>query len=51
FTTKTKGSGVGLALSRQFIEAAGGSLKIENRIIGGIRAGVRVTVDLPREKT
>ncbi len=51
FTSKIKGSGVGLALSRQFIEAAGGSLKIENRIIGGIRAGVRVTVDLPREKT
>ncbi len=50
FTTKIKGSGVGLALSRQFIEAAGGSLKIENRINGGIRAGVRVTVDLPREK-
>ncbi len=51
FTSKIKGSGVGLALSRQFIEAAGGSLKIESRITGGIKSGVCVTVELPREKT
>ncbi len=51
FTTKIKGSGVGLALSRQFIEAAGGSLKIENHFSDGIRSGVRVIVELPREKT
>jgi len=50
FTTKIKGSGVGLALSRQFIEAAGGSLKIENRVPIDSRTGVRVTVELPREK-
>jgi signal transduction histidine kinase len=47
FTTKVKGSGVGLALSRQFIEAAGGSLKIENRKSGG----VRVSIELPGEKS
>ena len=51
FTTKTKGSGVGLALSRQFIEAAGGSLKIENRNTGNGEAGVRTVIELPWRKT
>jgi nitrogen-specific signal transduction histidine kinase len=46
FTTKTKGSSVGLALSRQLIEAAGGTLKLENRDNGGVQA----IIDLPREK-
>jgi two-component system sensor histidine kinase HydH len=51
FTTRIKGSGVGLALSRQFIEAAGGILKIENRSSEDSRTGVHVTVELPREKS
>ncbi|MCK5736437.1 MAG: HAMP domain-containing histidine kinase [Spirochaetaceae bacterium] len=50
FTTKIKGSGIGLALSRQFVEAAGGSLYIENRISNGSIDGVRVIIELPREK-
>ena len=47
FTTNIKGSGVGLALARQFIEAADGTLRIENRSSGGVRA----IMELPREKT
>jgi len=32
FTTKKKGSGIGLALSRRIIEQQGGSIKIESRL-------------------
>jgi two-component system sensor histidine kinase HydH len=42
FTTKSKGSGVGLAIARRFAEAAGGSLKIENREGGGVRAALEI---------
>jgi signal transduction histidine kinase len=34
FTTKPKGSGIGLVLSRQIAEAHGGSLSLENRVRG-----------------
>jgi two-component system sensor histidine kinase HydH len=35
FTTKSSGTGIGLAVSRRFLEAAGGSISIENRPGGG----------------
>jgi two-component system sensor histidine kinase HydH len=35
FTTKSSGTGIGLAVSRRFLEAAGGSISIENRPDGG----------------
>jgi len=45
FTTKApgKGTGLGLALSRQYVESFGGTLGVENRAEGG----ARFTVDLP----
>ena len=44
FTTKSGGSGIGLALSRQIAEAHGGSLVVENR---ADRQGVRAMLRLP----
>lgn len=38
FTTKIQGSGIGLAMSRRFVETAGGSLELENREGGGASA-------------
>jgi two-component system sensor histidine kinase HydH len=35
FTTKSSGTGIGLAVSRRFLEAAGGSVSVENRPGGG----------------
>lgn len=35
FTTKTKGSGIGLAITKRFIEAAGGSINFEREKEGG----------------
>jgi len=40
FTTKIHGSGIGLSISRQFVEARGGSLKIYERDGGGTVAEV-----------
>ena len=45
FTSKTKGSGIGLAVARRFVEAAGGELELEDRPGGGTVARVL----LPRE--
>jgi nitrogen fixation/metabolism regulation signal transduction histidine kinase len=44
FTTKSGGSGIGLALSRQIAEGHGGALTVENRTD---RQGVRATFRLP----
>jgi hypothetical protein len=43
YTTKTTGTGIGLAIVDGFVRAASGKLRIENRAEGG----ARVTVDLP----
>ncbi len=43
FTTKIHGSGIGLAISKQFVEAASGSLKVGSRDGGG----TVVEVELP----
>ena len=43
FTTKPKGSGIGLVLSRQIAEAHGGSLNLQNRVGGkGCEARLRL---------
>jgi two-component system, NtrC family, sensor histidine kinase HydH len=43
FTTKEKGTGLGLGIVKKLIELHGGDLNIENRPGGG----ARVTVKLP----
>jgi two-component system, NtrC family, nitrogen regulation sensor histidine kinase NtrY len=46
FTTKPHGSGIGLALSRQIVEAHAGTLILENRSDGpGCRASLRLPVE------
>lgn len=46
FTTKIHGSGIGLAISRQFVHARGGSLKLKNREGGGTIAEVILPYEL-----
>ncbi|MBI1799897.1 MAG: hypothetical protein HYR73_09475 [Candidatus Eisenbacteria bacterium] len=46
FTTRAKGSGLGLFLARRLVESAGGQLEIRSET----GAGTRCTVRLPREK-
>ena len=45
YTTKPEGSGIGLALSRQIVEAHQGSIELSNR---NGRDGCQVRVTLPR---
>jgi nitrogen fixation/metabolism regulation signal transduction histidine kinase len=49
YTTKARGSGMGLALSREIIEAHGGSLGIANRPEGGAAITVRLPGPNPEE--
>jgi C4-dicarboxylate-specific signal transduction histidine kinase len=42
-TSKTRGTGLGLAVSRQIVESLGGSIKLANRQ----GAGARCTIQLP----
>jgi len=42
FTTKSTGSGIGLMICRRFVEAAGGTIGLEDRPGGGCRARVVV---------
>ncbi len=45
YTTKMVGTGMGLTLVKRIIEDHGGTLRVDNRSVGGVRA----TVVLPRE--
>jgi two-component system nitrogen regulation sensor histidine kinase NtrY len=45
YTTKATGSGIGLPLSRQIIEAHGGTLPVRNRFDGdGCEAEIRLPI-------
>ncbi|MDR2608180.1 MAG: HAMP domain-containing histidine kinase [Treponema sp.] len=46
YTTKSTGAGIGLAISKRFLEAAGGSIVLENRENGGAVAVLKI----PEEK-
>ena len=48
FTTKEQGSGIGLVLSRQIVEAHGGTLTLANRPDG--ERGCRATLRFPNEE-
>ncbi len=45
YTTKREGSGIGLVLCRQIIEAHGGSLQLENVVSGGCLVTVKLPID------
>ncbi len=45
YTTKQGGSGIGLVLSRQIAEGHGGTLELENRDGGGVRARMVLPID------
>jgi signal transduction histidine kinase len=46
FTTKVKGTGLGLAVSKRLVEDNGGNIKVNNNVSGG---GVTFTITLPAQ--
>jgi signal transduction histidine kinase len=44
FTTKDKGTGLGLGIVRNIIEAHGGQVRIDNRAEGGARVSIRLPI-------
>ena len=51
FTTKTKGTGIGLSISKQFLNARGGTIELNNRYDdNGKVEGVTTVIILDREK-
>lgn len=51
FTTKSRGTGIGLSVCKRFVEAAGGTIRLENRSGGGCVARVELPAyqELPDE--
>jgi len=47
FTTKQEGLGMGLAISRAFVEAHGGRVLVDNGVGGGATSRVHLRTDLP----
>jgi two-component system, LuxR family, sensor kinase FixL len=47
FTTKARGTGLGLSTARRLVEAHGGTLAIESPATGGTTATIRLPVRLP----
>jgi signal transduction histidine kinase len=47
FTTKARGTGLGLSTARRFVEAHGGTLVIESPATGGTTATIRLPMRLP----
>ena len=45
FSTKDKGSGLGLSIVRNIMEAHGGAIAIESQV----DSGTKVTITLPRD--
>ncbi|MDR0602567.1 MAG: HAMP domain-containing histidine kinase [Treponema sp.] len=43
FTSKSAGTGMGLSVSRRFVEAAGGTITLENREGGGAEAVINIS--------
>jgi len=47
YTTKEKGSGLGLGIIKNIIESHGGSIQIQNRAEGGARVSVELSAEFP----
>ncbi|MDR0554973.1 MAG: HAMP domain-containing histidine kinase [Treponema sp.] len=42
FTKKSAGTGIGLSIGKRFVEAAGGTIELDNREGGGVRAQITI---------